>query len=185
MNFEKFLHDNPRNFNHRRMSYVFEEDDDGDLELTESDAEKIVNTLIPKIIATLRENINFNAKTVDDVADTLDEVLEKIRHADLDQIDPELKKYRDLEVDNVIDIHELSKSIYRWISHEYYPKDLKRSYEKSLGISKDIMPDDVVIKIAICEIYTDLQKFLNKYSKNLIDDLELEIWDYNNDKNNK
>ena len=185
MNFEKFLHNKPRNYNHRRMSYVFEEDDDGDLELTESDAEKIVNTLIPKIIATLRENINFNAKSVDDVADTLDEVLEKIRHAYLNEIDPELKKYRDLEVDNVIDIHKLSRSIYGWISDEYYPKDLKRSYENSLGISKDIMPDDVVMKIAICEIYTDLQKFLNKYSKNLIDDLELEIWDYNNDKNNK
>ena len=93
MNFEKFLHDKPRNFNHRRMSYVFEEDDDGDLELTESDAEKIVNTLIPKIIVTLRENINFNAKSVDDVADTLDDVLNKIKRADLDQIDPELKKY--------------------------------------------------------------------------------------------
>ena len=82
MNFEKFLHDKPRNFNHRRMSYVFEEDDDGDLELTESDAEKIVNTLIPKIIVTLRENINFNAKSVDDVADTLDDVLNKIKRDD-------------------------------------------------------------------------------------------------------
>ena len=185
MNFEKFLHDKPRNFNHRRMSYVFEEDDDGDLELTESDAEKTVNTLIPKIIVTLRENINFNAKSVDDVADTLDDVLNKIKRADLDQIDPELKKYQGLNMDAVIDVHELSRSIYRWIKHDYYPKDLKRGYEKSLGISKDIMPDDVVIKIAICEIYTDLQKFLNDYSKNLIDDLELEIRDYNNDKNNK
>ena len=168
MNFEKFLHDKPRNSNHRRMSYVFEkEDDDGDLELTESDAEKIVNTLIPKIIVTLRENINFNAKSVDDVADTLDKVLNKIKRAPLDTVDSELKKYRDLEVDDVIDARELSRSIKRWIHHDYYPKDLKRGYEKSLGISKDIMPDDVVMKIAICEIYTDLQNFLNEYSKHL------------------
>lgn len=181
MNFEKFLHDKPRNFNHRRMSYVFEEDD-GDEKLTESDAEKIVNTLIPKIIVTLRENINFNAKSVDDVANTLDKVLNKMRHAPLDKVDPELKQYRDLEVEAVIDVRELSRSIDGWINHDYYVKDLKRNYEKSLGISKDIMPDDVAMKIAICEIYTDLQKFLNDYSKDLIDDLQDEIRRYNKQK---
>ena len=181
MNFEKFLHDKPCNFNHRRMSYVFEEDD-GDEKLTESDAEKIVNTLIPKIIVTLRENINFNATSVDDVTDTLDKVLNNIRRASLDKIDPELKKYRDLDVDDVIDVRKLSRSIVGWIDHNYYVKDLKRDYEKSLGISKDIMPDDVAMKIAICEIYTDLQKILNGHSKDLIDDLQDEIRRYNKQK---
>lgn len=159
MNFEKFLHDKPRNFNHRRMSYVFEKED-GDEKLTDSDVEKIVKILFPKIIDTLCDNINFNANSLDEVARTLDKVLGKIRHARLDKIDSELKKYRDLDVDEAIHINWFIDLLDNCIA-DYDRNDLKRVYEKSLGISKDIMPDEFVNQITMYKIYTDLQKAKN------------------------
>lgn len=158
MNFEKFLHDKPRNFNHRRMSYVFEEDD-GDERLTDSDVEKIVKILFPKIIDTLCDNINFNANSLDEVARTLDKVLEKISQAGIYKIDPELKKY-DLDVDEAIYIDYFIDLLENCIA-DYDRNDIKRVYEKSLGIGKDIMPDEFVNQITMYKIYTDLQKAKN------------------------
>lgn len=158
MNFEKFLHNKPRNFNHRRMSYVFEKDD-GDERLTDSDVEKIVKILFPKIIDTLCDNINFNANSLDEVARTLDKVLEKISQAGIYKIDPELKKY-DLDVDEAIYIDYFIDLLENCIA-DYDRNDIKRVYEKSLGIGKDIMPDEFVNQITMYKIYTDLQKAKN------------------------
>ena len=168
MNFEKFLHDKPRNFNHRRMSYVFEEDEDE--KLTDSDVEKIVKILFPKIIDTLCDNINFNANSLDEVARTLDKVLGKIRHARLAKIDPELKKYN-LDVDEAIHIDWVIDLLEDCIA-DYDRNDLKRVYEKSLGIGKDIMPDEFVNQITMYKIYTDLQKAKNdeKLIRKIIED---------------
>ena len=169
MNFEKFLHDKPRNFNHRKMSYVFEKAD-GDERLTDSDVEKIVKILFPKIIDTLCDNINFNANSLDEVARTLDKVLEKISQAGIYKIDPELKKY-DLDVDEAIYIDYFIDLLENCID-DYDRNDIKRVYEKSLGIGKDIMPDEFVNQITMYKIYTDLQKAKNdeRLIQNIIKD---------------
>ena len=169
MNFEKFLHDKPRNFNHRKMSYVFEKTD-GDERLTDSDVEKIVKILFPKIIDTLCDNINFNANSLDEVARTLDKVLEKISQAGIYKIDPELKKY-DLDVDEAIYIDYFIDLLENCID-DYDRNDIKRVYEKSLGIGKDIMPDEFVNQITMYKIYTDLQKAKNdeRLIQNIIKD---------------
>ena len=105
------------------------------------------------------DNINFNANSLDEVARTLDKVLGKIRHARLAKIDPELKKYN-LDVDEAIHIDWVIDLLEDCIA-DYDRNDLKRVYEKSLGIGKDIMPDEFVNQITMYKIYTDLQKAKN------------------------